>query len=119
MALLQAVHRGILVLFSTRPKFYSFPKEIGQQSLQMEKDSFPVGKRIPIKWDRVQKFAISLKKTPREVHLAYPPSPPAAERFSNWIIPLEILCPLPIEERKAFDRKESRLHPQKVFFFIF
>ena len=84
----------------------------------MEKDSFPVGKRIPIKWDRVQKFAISLKKTPREVHLAYPPSPPAAERFSNWIIPLEILCPLPIEERKAFDRKESRLHPQKVFFFI-
>ena len=84
----------------------------------MEKDSFPGGKRIPIKWDRVQKFAISVKKTPREVHLAYPPSPPAAERFSNWIIPLEILCPLPIEERKAFDRKESRLHPQKVFFFI-
>ena len=96
MALLQAVHRGILVLFSTRPKFYSFPKEIGQQSLQMEKDSFPGGKRIPIKRARVQKFAISVKKTPREVHLAYPPSPPAAERFSNWIIPLEILCPLPM-----------------------
>ena len=82
----------------------------------MEKDSFPGGKRIRI---NVQKFAISVKKTPREVHLAYPPSPPAAERFSNWIIPLEILCPLPIEERKAFDRIESRLRPQKVFFLIY
>ena len=69
------------------------------------------GKEAP---DKVlQKFAISVKKTPERGSFGLSPCPSCCSEISNWIIPLEISGPLQMQERKAFERKWT----QRVFLF--